>query len=129
MQLTQMEMSEEARVQNAQAAGAQFMFGAQETRDMATLDRMSGQESQYRQDMANAQMGQAAADAAMISGVSSMASAKIRSSGVTDPNSVTDNDVIQPPVPETGTGTGTGTGSSTSGTSGDDFGNGQYGGF
>ena len=79
MQLTQMEMSEEARVQNAQAAGAQFMFGAQETRDMATLDRMSGQESQYRQDMANAQMGQAAADAAMISGVSSMASAKIRS--------------------------------------------------
>ena len=123
MQLTQMEMSEEARVQNAQAAGAQFMFGTQETRDMATLDRMSGQESQYRQDMANAQMGQAAADAAMISGVSSMASAKIRSSGVTGSNGVTDNDIEQPPVP------GTGTGSSTSGTSGDDFGNGQYGGF
>lgn len=98
MRLTQMEMAEEARVQNAEAAGAQFMFGAQENRDMATLDRMSGQESQYRQDMANAQMGQSAADAAMISGISSMASAKIRSSGVTDPNSVTDNDVEQPPV-------------------------------
>lgn len=124
MQLTQMEMSEEARVQNAQAQGAAFMFGAQENRDMATLDRMSGRESQSRQDIANAQMGQAAANAAMISGVSSMASAAIRSSGVTDPNSVTDNDIEQPPVPETGTGTGTGTG-----TSGDDFGNGQWGGF
>ena len=102
MQLTQMEMSEEARVQNAQAQGAAFMFGAQESRDMATLDRMSGQESQSRQDIANAQMGQAAANAAMISGVSSMASAKIRSSGVTGP------DIEQPPVVE---------------------GNGQYGGF
>jgi ribosomal protein S8E len=117
MQLTQMEMSESARVQNAQAQGAAFMFGAQENRDMATLDRMSGQESQYRQDISNAQMGQAAANAAMISGVSSMASAKIRSSGATDPNGVTDNDVIQPPPPETGTGTGS-SGSSTSGIGG-----------
>jgi hypothetical protein len=129
MQLTQMEMSESARVQNAQAAGAQFMFNSQEARDLATLDRMSGQESQTRQDIANAQMSQSAADAAMISGISSMASAKIKSAGVTPSNNpVTDNDVIQPPVPETGTGTGS-SGSSTSGTSGDDFGNGQYGGF
>jgi ribosomal protein S8E len=129
MQLTQMEMSESARVQNAQAAGAQFMFNSQEARDLATLDRMSGQESQTRQDIANAQMSQSAADAAMISGISSMASAKIKSAGVTPSNNpVTDNDVIQPPVPETGTGTGS-SGSSTSGTSEDDFGNGQYGGF
>jgi len=85
MRLTEMEMSEEARIQNAEAAGLSFMFGAQETRDMATLDRMSGQESQSRQDMANAQMANSAADAAMISGVSSMAAAKIKSSGVTKP--------------------------------------------
>lgn len=73
MQLTQMEMSESARVQNAEAAGKQFMFGAQENRDMATLDRMSGQESQARADMANAQTAQQAATGAMISGVSSAA--------------------------------------------------------
>ena len=46
MQLTQMEMGEEARVQNAQAAGKQFMFSTQENRDMATMSRMSGQEAQ-----------------------------------------------------------------------------------
>lgn len=95
MQLTQMEMSESARVQNAQAQGAAFVFGAQENRDMATLDRMSGRESQTRQDISNAQMGQAAANAAMISGVASMAAAKIGSSGVTS------NDVQQPPVTTT----------------------------
>ncbi|MAO24357.1 MAG: hypothetical protein CMJ25_26705, partial [Phycisphaerae bacterium] len=51
MQLTQMEMSEEARIQQAEAAGKQFMFGAQEARDMATMDRMAGQEAQARQDI------------------------------------------------------------------------------
>jgi hypothetical protein len=71
MQLTQMEMSEEARIQNAQAAGAQFMFGAQETRDMATLDRMQGQQSQARQDMANANMAGAQSTAGMIGGITS----------------------------------------------------------
>jgi len=73
MQLTQMEMAESARIQNAEAAGKQFVFGAQEARDMATLDRMSGQESQARADIANAQTAQAAATGAMISGVSSAA--------------------------------------------------------
>tara|TARA_R110000796_G_scaffold74404_7_gene167463 strand:+ start:238 stop:978 length:741 start_codon:yes stop_codon:yes gene_type:complete len=73
LQLTQMEMSESARVQNAQAAGEQFMFNAQEARDMATLDRMSGQESQYRQDMADAQTAVQANTGAIISGVSSAA--------------------------------------------------------
>jgi len=73
MQLTQMEMAESARIQNAEAAGKQFVFGAQEARDMATLDRMSGQESQARADIANAQTAQAAATGAIISGVSSAA--------------------------------------------------------
>jgi hypothetical protein len=71
MQLTQMEMSEEARVQGAEAQGAAFMFNAQENRDMATLDRMSGQQSQARQDIANANMAGAQATAGMISGVTS----------------------------------------------------------
>lgn len=74
MQLTQMEMSEEARVQNAQAQGKAFMFGAQENRDVATLDRMSGQQSQARQDIANANMAEASAMSGMISGVTSSVS-------------------------------------------------------
>ena len=71
LQLTQMEMSEEARVQNAQAQGAAFMFGAQETRDMATLDRLQGQQSQARQDMASANMAGASAMSGMIGGITS----------------------------------------------------------
>ena len=81
MQLTQMEMSEEARIQQAKAAGAQFMFGAQEQRDMATLDRMSGFESQARADIANANMAGAASTAGMISGIGSLAGAVIGAGG------------------------------------------------
>ena len=75
MQLTQMEMGEEARVQNAQAQGKAFEFQAQEQRDMATLDRMSGQESQARQDIANANAASAASTAGLISSVTSLAAA------------------------------------------------------
>ena len=71
MQLTQMEMSEEARIQNAQAQGKQFMFGAQENRDMATLDRMQAGIDQSNQNAANANMAGAQATAGMISGVTS----------------------------------------------------------
>jgi hypothetical protein len=81
MQLTQMEMSEEARIQQAEAAGAQFMFGAQEQRDMATLDRMSGLESQARADIANANMAGAANTAGMISGIGNLAGAVIGAGG------------------------------------------------
>tara|TARA_R110000782_G_scaffold142337_2_gene235002 strand:+ start:3975 stop:4721 length:747 start_codon:yes stop_codon:yes gene_type:complete len=71
MQLTQMEMSEEARIQNAQAQGKQFMFGAQENRDMATLDRMQAGIDQSNQNAANANMAGAQATAGMISGITS----------------------------------------------------------
>ena len=83
MQLTQMEMSEEARIQQAEAAGKQFMFGAQENRDMATLDRMSGQESQARQDIANANAASAAATAGVMSSITGVAAAGL-SGGATE---------------------------------------------
>jgi len=67
IQLTQMELSEEARVQG----GDMFAFQQQENRDMATLDRMSGQESQSRQDIASANMAKANSQAAMIGGITS----------------------------------------------------------
>ena len=84
MQLTQMEMAEAARIQGAEAAGAQFVFGAQETRDMATLDRMSGMQSQAAQNAANARMESAAIMGSVIQGVAGMAAAKIGQSGVTN---------------------------------------------
>lgn len=85
MQLTQMEMGEEARIQNAEAAGKQFMFGAQEARDMATLDRMQGGIDQANQNLANANMAGAQATAGMISGVTSVIGAGL-SSGAFDPS-------------------------------------------
>jgi len=86
MQLTQMEMAEAARIQGAEAAGAQFVFGAQETRDMAMLDRMSGMQSQAAQNAANARMESAAIMGSVIQGVSGIAAAKIGQSGVTNTN-------------------------------------------
>ncbi len=83
MQLTQMEMAEEGRVQSAQAQGQAFMFNAQENRDMATLDRMSGQESQARQDIANANAANAAATAGVMSSITSVAAAGL-SGGAAD---------------------------------------------
>ena len=83
MQLTQMEMSEEARIQNAEAAGKQFMFGAQENRDMATLDRMQGGIDQANQNAANANMAGAQSVAGMISGVTGVIGAGL-SSGAFD---------------------------------------------
>ena len=77
MQLTQMEMSEEARIQNAQAQGKQFMFGAQENRDMATLDRMQAGIDQSNQNAANANMAGAQATAGMISGITSSVGGKL----------------------------------------------------
>jgi|TARA_B110000977_G_scaffold117064_1_gene151222 hypothetical protein len=93
MQLTQMEMAESARVQNAEAQGKAFVYGAQESRDVATLDRMSGQESQARADMANAQTAQQAATGAMISGVSSAATGLLGSGAFAEGGS------LNPPPP------------------------------
>ena len=62
---------EQARIQNAQAQGKQFMFGAQENRDMATLDRMQAGIDQSNQNAANANMAGAQAQAGMISGITS----------------------------------------------------------
>ena len=85
-QLQQMKMSEQQRLQGVQiseaqrlqtadAAGKQFMFGAQENRDMGKLDRLSGQESQARANIAQANQDSASAMAGAISGVGSIAGA------------------------------------------------------
>ncbi len=89
MKLQQMEMSEQARVQGGklnatarfqeqQAKGQQFQFGVQEARDSAYLDRLSGQETQARQDIASAQGAENDSMNAMISGVGSGISTSIQ---------------------------------------------------
>ena len=69
MQLTKMEMDEEARIQAAEAQGKAFVFGAQEQRDMATLDRMQAGIDQANQNAANANMAKATSTAGMITGI------------------------------------------------------------
>jgi len=68
-------MSEAQRIQQAEAAGKQFMFGSQEQRDMATLDRLSGQQSQSRADIAQANQAGAAAFSGAMSGIGNIAGA------------------------------------------------------
>jgi len=104
MQLTQMEMSEEARIQNADAQGKAFVFGAQEQRDMATLDRMQGGIDQANQNAANANMANATSTAAMITGITSSVGGLMSSGAFAEGGSLN---------PGTGT-----TGTGTTGTSG-----------
>ena len=73
------QMGEAQRVQQADAAGQQFMFGAQEQRDMATLDRLSGQQSQARADIAQANQAGAAAFSGAMSGIGNIAGAYLGS--------------------------------------------------
>jgi hypothetical protein len=56
-QMEQMKMTEAQRIQQAEASGKQFDFGAQENRDMAKMDRLSAQISG-----AAAQQSQASSD-------------------------------------------------------------------
>ena len=105
MQLTQMEISEEGRVQNAQAQGKQFMFNAQEQRDMMTLDRMQGGIDQANQNAANANAAKAQATAGMISGITSSVGGLMGSGAFAEGGSLNSG------TGTTGTGTtGTGTG-------------------
>ena len=69
------QMSEAQRIQQSEAAGQQFMFGAQEQRDMATLDRLSGQQSQSRADIAQANQNRASAFSGAMSGIGNIAGA------------------------------------------------------
>jgi len=73
------QISEGGRAQNAAAQGAAFQFGAQENRDMATLDRMQAGVDQAGVNQANANASQQAAIGSIIGGVSNMASSVVQS--------------------------------------------------
>ena len=74
-------ISEGQRMQQAEAAGKQFVFGAQEDRTNAQLDRLSGQESQARANQASASAAKVNAISSGIGAVGSIASAAIEAEG------------------------------------------------
>ena len=82
------QISEGGRAQNAQAQGAAFQFGAQENRDMATLDRMQAGVDQAGVNQANANASQQAAIGSIIGGVTGMASSVIQSGALGNSSSV-----------------------------------------
>jgi hypothetical protein len=69
--LQSIQISEGQRVQGAEAAGKQFMFGAQEDRTNADLGQTAGEYAQARQNQASANAAQATAWGSAIQGVSS----------------------------------------------------------
>lgn len=72
-ELERIKMAEAQRVQAAQAEGVKFQYGEQESRDIAKLNRLSGQQAQARNDYNRAKESQSAAYGSMISGVGSIA--------------------------------------------------------
>lgn len=82
-QMQQLKMAEEQRIQGVQFSEAQrmqlteadaikFQYGEQESRDIARLNRLSGQESQARANQGAAKQAQSAAYGSMLSGVGSV---------------------------------------------------------
>jgi len=69
--LQSIQIGEGQRIQAAEAAGKQFMFGAQEDRTNADLGNAAGQYAQARQNQASAQAAEAGAWGGAISGVGS----------------------------------------------------------
>ena len=63
--LNQMKMQEEQRLQSADVMGKQFMFGAQEQREVAKLNRTAGMLDNAQQDLRNMRAAEAKAEANM----------------------------------------------------------------
>ena len=74
-------ISEGQRVQTADAAGKEFVFQQQENRTNADLDRASGQQTQARQGVADANRAKAAAISGGLSAVGSLAGTAVGTFG------------------------------------------------
>lgn len=75
--LNQMILQDEQRVQAAEAEGVKFQYGEQEARDIAKLNRLSGQSAQAQANQASAKNAQGAAYGSMFSGIGNIASGLI----------------------------------------------------
>jgi hypothetical protein len=67
------QFSEAQRMQTAETEGIKFKYGEQESRDIAKLNRLSGQEAQAKANQAGAKQAQTAAISAGVSAVGSIA--------------------------------------------------------
>jgi len=67
------QLSEAQRMQAAETEGIKFQYGEQESRDIAKLNRLAGQEAQQRANQAGAKQAQGAAIGGAISAVGSIA--------------------------------------------------------
>jgi hypothetical protein len=72
-QMQQLKMAEAQRLQAAETEGIKFKYGEQESRDIAKLNRLSGQQAQASANQAAAKQAQGAAIGAGISAVGSIA--------------------------------------------------------
>ena len=63
--LNQMRMQEEQRLQSADVMGQQFMFGTQEQREVAELNREASMLANAQQDLRDMRASEAAAEAQM----------------------------------------------------------------
>jgi hypothetical protein len=73
--------SEGQRLQTMEAEGIKFQYGEQESRDIAKLNRLSGQQAQSQLNRQSALQAQSAAYGAGISAVGSIAGGMIASGG------------------------------------------------
>jgi hypothetical protein len=74
------QFSEAQRMQAAESEGIKFEYGEQESRDIAKLNRLSGQEAQQRANQAGAKQAQSAAYGGIASGIGSIAGGVIAGS-------------------------------------------------
>jgi len=79
--LQNIQMSEGMRMQAAESEGIMFQYGEQESRDIAKLNRLSGQAAQARNDQMRAREGQAAAYGSIFSGIGNIAGGVIGGGG------------------------------------------------
>ena len=67
--LNQAKMQEEQRLQSADVMGQQFMFGTQEQREVAELNRAAGMLDNAQQDLRDMRASEAAAEAQMYNSI------------------------------------------------------------
>ena len=75
--MQQMKMAEAQRVQQADVAGKQFMFGVREDREMQRMNRVAGQAQQARANEASARASQYGALGSFAGGLTSFAGAAL----------------------------------------------------
>lgn len=67
------QISEASKMQSAETQGIMFQYGEQEARDIAKLNRLSGQQAQAQANQNRAREGQAAAYGSIFSGIGNIA--------------------------------------------------------